>query len=78
MRRREFLVNASMAAAGATVAAPMEAASASIVDESEFHANALAAALMKKHGTRYKVTIDCMNEFVLVHREMPPSSLPCR
>lgn len=72
MHRREMLQNMAISAVAAIM--PMTAESApSLEDDCQFHANALAEALMKKHGSVYKVKIDCLNEFVLVHREASPS-----
>lgn len=56
----------------AAIAAPMSSNAAS-EDECEFYANALADALTRKHGSVFKVKMDCLNEFVLVHREASPS-----
>lgn len=71
MHRREMLQN--MAAGAVAAMMPTPANSMSVQDDCEYHANALAAALMRKHGSVYKVKIDCLNEFILVHREASPS-----
>lgn len=43
-------------------------------DECESHAKALADALCKKHGYRWKIQFDHMNEFVLLYREVKPKA----
>lgn len=43
-------------------------------DACEVHAKALADALREKHGYRWKVQFDGMNEFVLFYREVKPQA----
>lgn len=59
-------------AAGTVVAMVPTVAQSKPEDECEFHAQALARALMKKHGSVWKVNIDSLNEFVLIYREVTP------
>jgi hypothetical protein len=67
MKRRTLLQR--MAAGSVAAIVPTRAMRE---DACEVHAKALAEALQEKHGYRWKVQFDGMNEFVLLYREVKP------
>ena len=70
MHRRTLLQ--AMAAGTVATMVPVAEAQEEPEDSCDIHARALADALMKKHGSIWKIRVDCLNEFVLVYREAAP------